>query len=110
MKFHDTPESGLRDFLSSREAFGNVSRGNPIPSNLDEESCVKAGLTAETWKLYVKGDDFVQKYHVKKPAIVPKALEIDISELKELGQKYGSIRYMKAMQCLNIDSPLGVLT
>lgn len=102
------PAGGLRPFLSTSEMFGNVSRGKPVPHSLDGVALAAAGLTADTWFLTVDADPFVQPPHVKLPAKIATPLRLDLSALKQLaGSTRGTVRIVKAMQCLNVDSPLG---
>ena len=102
-----TPEGGLRPFLSTSEMFGNVSRGKPVPHSLDGAALAAAGLTEDTWSLTVVADPFVQPPHVKLPATITTPLRLDLPTLKQLASKRGTVKIVKAMQCLNVDSPLG---
>jgi hypothetical protein len=104
---HSLTEGGLRPFLSKSETFGNVSRGSPVPHSLEGAALAAAGLTAETWSLTVEADPFVQEHHVKLPATIARPLKLDLPALKALGEKHGTVKIVKAMQCLNVDSPLG---
>lgn len=54
LKYHDTPSTGLRDLVSSPDAFGNVARGDPLPYKLSDRALRLAGLTPETFRLHVR--------------------------------------------------------
>ena len=97
--------------LTPSTDFVDVSRGSPKPHTLKGEALVKARLTPETWRLEIVADPFVSE-QVKSAASIGKALTladgnaIDLPKLLELGKKY-EVRFLKAMQCLNIPAPLG---
>jgi DMSO/TMAO reductase YedYZ molybdopterin-dependent catalytic subunit len=96
----DTP---TRRFLTEADAFRDVSRGNPKPHSLTGDALVKARLTPETWRLEIVSDGSTQ---VEKPRKLDANTAIDLPMLKALGKTHG-IRFLKAMQCLNIAQPLG---
>ena len=108
LKPHDAPVNGLRGPVSTNDEFGNVSRGNPLPYRLSAEALEVAGLTESTWKMKVTCDKFLQRHHVKRAAVIEREnMTFTISDLEALAKKKGVVRYMKMMQCLNIDAPLG---
>src|SRR5262245_11344416 len=92
-----------RKLLTDADAFRDVSRGNPKPFTLQGEALVKARLTPSTWRLEVIGEGSAKLQH-------PRRLEddtaIDLPILEDLGKRYG-VKFLKAMQCLNIAQPLG---
>jgi DMSO/TMAO reductase YedYZ molybdopterin-dependent catalytic subunit len=98
-------------FLTPDAEFYDVSRGKPKPHTLTGEALVKARLTSESWRLEVVLDPFTSET-VKESASATKQLTLadgtalDLQALMELGRKH-SVRYVKAMQCLNIAEPLG---
>jgi DMSO/TMAO reductase YedYZ molybdopterin-dependent catalytic subunit len=92
-----------RKFLTDAEAFQDVSRGNPKPFTLQGEALVKARLTSESWRLEIIGDGSVQ---IQKPRRLEDNTAIDLPTLETLGKRHG-IKFLKAMQCLNIAQPLG---
>ena len=98
----DVPKSG-KPFLTDAADFVDVSRGNPKPFNIKGDALIQARLTPNDWRLEVVGDDSSKIPH-------PKRLEdntaIDLAALMELGKTRG-VKYLKAMQCNNIPSPLG---
>ncbi|MFO1484950.1 MAG: molybdopterin-dependent oxidoreductase [Verrucomicrobiaceae bacterium] len=97
--------------LTQAGDFYDVSRGNPKPQTLQGEALVKAKLTPETWRCEVVADPFTGEF-VKQPASLAKQLTIadgtalDLPMLMKLGEKH-RVRFIKAMQCLNIAEPLG---
>ncbi|MDZ4289387.1 MAG: molybdopterin-dependent oxidoreductase [Prosthecobacter sp.] len=97
--------------LTPAEHFEDVSRGNPKPHTLTGEALVQARLTPETWRLEVIADPFTSEI-VKELASLTKQLTLadgtalDVPALMELGKKH-EVRFLKAMQCLNIPTPLG---
>jgi DMSO/TMAO reductase YedYZ molybdopterin-dependent catalytic subunit len=92
-----------RKLLTKQEAFQDVSRGNPKPHSLKGDDLVKARLTPETWRLEIVSDDTCQ---IEKPRRLEDNTAIDLPALEALGSKHG-IKFLKAMQCLNIAQPLG---
>jgi DMSO/TMAO reductase YedYZ molybdopterin-dependent catalytic subunit len=98
-------------FLTPAEKFEDVSRGNPKPFTLKGEALVQARLTPETWRLEINADPAVDD-KVKQPASIAKSFTLsegsalDLPALMEVGKKH-EVRFLKAMQCLNIATPLG---
>ena len=103
----DTPaKTGYpHPILTPAEKFEDVSRGTPKPFTLTGDALVQAQLTPETWRLEITADTTVNEA-VKQPASISKAITLDAAMLGELGRKH-SVRFLKAMQCLNIATPLG---
>ena len=97
--------------LTPHADFYDVSRGNPKPHTLTGEALVQAKLTPETWRLEIVADLFTSE-QVKEPVSLSKQFTLedgtalDMATLMELGKKHG-VRFLKAMQCLNIAAPLG---
>jgi len=105
---HKVPPPGEgRPFLSHYSDFGTVARGDPQISSLTGDAAAAAGLTEATWSLDVYADPFVEPPHVKVPATITNSVKLDLAGLRALGEKYGVVKMVKAMQCLNIDGPLG---
>jgi DMSO/TMAO reductase YedYZ molybdopterin-dependent catalytic subunit len=98
----ESPQS-RKSFLTKPEEFRDVSRGNPKPFTLKGEALVQARLTPETWRLEMVSDGSSQ---LAKPRRLDDGTALDLATLHELGKKHG-IRFLKAMQCLNIAQPLG---
>jgi DMSO/TMAO reductase YedYZ molybdopterin-dependent catalytic subunit len=94
-----------RSFLTPADDFEDVSRGNPKPHTLTGEALVKAKLTPETWRLEICADEFTDAVVTQK-AQVEKAVTLDYEQLIALGRKH-RVMFLKAMQCLNIATPLG---
>ncbi len=92
-----------RPFLTNAREFIDVSRGNPKPYTLKGEALAKARLTPETWRLEISGDGSSE---VARPCRLEDGTALDLAALKELGKSHG-VKYLKAMQCNNIPSPLG---
>lgn len=91
--------------LTAADDFYDVSRGNPKPHTLSGEALVQAKLTPETWRCDVVADPFTNEV-IKEPAKIAKTLTLDFATIIEMGRTQG-VRYLKAMQCLNIAEPLG---
>jgi DMSO/TMAO reductase YedYZ molybdopterin-dependent catalytic subunit len=94
-----------RSFLTAARDFGDVSRGNPNPQTLRGEALVQARLTPETWRLEIAADA-EPKEGIKEVATIAQRVTLDLAALRELGGKHG-VKFIKAMQCLNIPTPLG---
>src|SRR5438876_1430890 len=92
-----------KKFLTSPNEFRDVSRGKPKPFTLKGEDLLKARLAPESWRLEIVSDGSTQ---IEKPRKLEDGTAIDLPLLQELGQRHG-IKFLKAMQCLNIPQPLG---
>ncbi|MES2597989.1 MAG: molybdopterin-dependent oxidoreductase [Verrucomicrobiota bacterium] len=102
---HAEPPATKRGFLTPAADFEDVSRGNPKPHALTGDALVRAGLTPETWKLEIQTDETMNAIVTQK-AQIGKAVTLDYPALLELGKKH-RVMFLKAMQCLNIATPLG---
>ncbi len=94
-----------RPFLTRAEDFEDVSRGNPKPHTLTGEALVKAGLTPGSWRLEVRTDETTNAIVTQK-AQIERPVTLDYPALLQLGQQH-RVLFLKAMQCLNIATPLG---
>jgi DMSO/TMAO reductase YedYZ molybdopterin-dependent catalytic subunit len=94
-----------RSFLTPAADFEDVSRGTPKPHSLTGEALVKAKLTPQSWNLEISADETTNAIVTQK-AQIENAVTLDYAQLLELGQKY-RVLFLKAMQCLNIATPLG---
>ena len=94
-----------RPFLTAADDFEDVSRGTPKPHTLSGEALVKAQLTPESWKLEISADETTNTIVTQKTQI-ERAITLDYPQLLELGQRH-RVMFLKAMQCLNIATPLG---
>ncbi len=94
-----------RPFLTPAGDFQDVSRGNPKPHTLTGDALVRARLTPETWRLEIAADD-AAKEGIKEIAKIGQPLTLDLAAVHELGRRHG-VKFLKAMQCLNIATPLG---
>ncbi|MBL9175593.1 MAG: molybdopterin-dependent oxidoreductase [Verrucomicrobiales bacterium] len=97
--------------LTPAEKFRDVSRGTPKPFTLKGEDLIQARLTPETWRLEITADtsprpDIRETATLGKPLQLPDGTALDLPALTELGRTQG-VRFLKAMQCLNIPTPLG---
>jgi len=101
------PPGHTRPLLSADADFGDVSRGTPVPHSLTGAALEAAGLTPDRWTCSVSADGFVDPPHCKLPAVVEKEFTLDLAQLKRLGREHGTVKIVKAMQCLNGESPLG---
>lgn len=105
------PDTFPPPLLTPAADFRDVSRGNPKPHTLVGKALEDAKLTADTWRLEISADPFTSEV-VKVPAKVGRSFTLadgtalDLPALLELGKKH-AVRYLKAMQCLNIATPLG---
>ncbi|PAW88682.1 MAG: hypothetical protein B9S33_04345 [Pedosphaera sp. Tous-C6FEB] len=100
-----------RPLLTPASKFRDVSRGKPLPHTLKGDALIQARLTAETWRLEITADT-TPLPAVKEPASLSQPLTLtdgtalDMPALLKLGQQHG-VKFLKAMQCLNIPAPLG---
>jgi DMSO/TMAO reductase YedYZ molybdopterin-dependent catalytic subunit len=97
------PPPTEQKILTESAKFTDVSRGDPRPHTLKGEALVKARLTAESWRLEIVSDGSAQ---LGKQYKLDDNTALDLPALEGLGKKHG-IRFLKAMQCLNIAQPLG---
>ena len=97
--------------LTPADKFRDVSRGNPKPHTLKGDALAQAKLTPETWRLEITADA-TPNPAIKDRAGISRALTltdgsaVDLPALLELGKKH-EVKFLKAMQCLNIPTPLG---
>ena len=109
---NDYQELCPHSFLTEGSDFYDVSRGNPKPYTLMGQQRVDAGLTQESWRLDITADPFVENGVVKEPASALKQFSkadgnpLNFKMLTALGETHG-VKFIKAMQCLNIPQPLG---
>lgn len=100
-----------RPLLTPAGDFYDVSRGNPKPHTLTGEALAEARLTPETWRLEILADSSVNEV-VKEPASIETSFTLAdgtalaLPALMTLGSPH-RVRFIKAMQCLNIAEPLG---
>src|SRR5437660_5432670 len=92
-----------RPILTEQAAFRDVSRGNPKPFTLRGDDLVKARLTPESWRLEIVAAGNAE---LEKPRRLEDSTALDLPALEALGKKHG-VKFLKAMQCLNIPQPLG---
>jgi DMSO/TMAO reductase YedYZ molybdopterin-dependent catalytic subunit len=92
-----------RPVLTPAAKFFDVARGNPVPHSLRGEALIKAGLTPETWRLEIVGEGGA---NVSRPLTLQNGSALDLPTLIKLGRTH-SVKFLKAIQCLNIEQPLG---
>lgn len=92
-----------RPFLTPGDKFVDVSRGNPVPHTLEGEALVRAGLTDESWRLEIGAEE---KAEIRQALRIDDGTALDLTALRKLGETRG-VRFLKAMQCNNVDLPLG---
>jgi DMSO/TMAO reductase YedYZ molybdopterin-dependent catalytic subunit len=97
------PEPADHKYLTESDAFYDVSRGNPKPFKLEGDALIKARLTPETWRLEIISDGTTKIAH---PRSLEDGTALDLPAILELGKTHG-VKFLKAMQCLNIALPLG---
>lgn len=107
----DQSPPALHPLLTPAEQFRDVSRGNPKPHTLTGEALVQARLTPESWRLEVVADtetnDAIKEAAtIEKQLLLASGTALDLPRLMQLGETLG-VRYLKAVQCLNIPQPLG---
>jgi len=100
-----------RPFLTPADKFRDVSRGNPKPHTLKGEALLHARLTPETWRLEITADAtpnpaIKEQAGLSKQLTLTDGTALDLPALLELG-KTREVKFLKAMQCLNIPTPLG---
>eukprot|EP01047_Picozoa_sp_COSAG01_P071750 COSAG01_NODE_11221_length_1979_cov_3.430319_1_plen_457_part_00 len=89
------------------EGWATVTRGAPPPHLLPPHELPAAGLTEATWRCDIEADPFVEHPHVRSPAEIQTPLTLDLRALRALGDTHGTVKILKAMQCLNVHQPLG---
>ncbi len=86
-----------RGVLTPADKFGNVARGNPVPHTLRGDALVQAHLTPDTWRLEIVAE---------AGAKIAQPVTLAFPALMELGKTH-RVKFIKALQCLNIAQPLG---
>ena len=97
--------------LTPADKFRDVSRGNPKPHSLKGDALVQARLTPESWRLEITADPapnpaLKDVAGLGTPLTLADGTALDLPALLELGKKH-EVKFIKAMQCLNIPAPLG---
>jgi hypothetical protein len=94
-----------RDFLTPAELFYEVTRGKPYL--LDPEARRLAGLTPDTWRLEIVGDDPPWQPELARTCRKDAGTALTLDDL-EARFRERPVRCIKTMQCL-MDSPRGGL-
>ena len=103
----DVPFEKVSPFLTPAGKFRDVSRGNPTPHSLQGEPLLSARLTPETWRLEITTDEVIKRpAKISRPLTIADGTALDYKTLLKLGEQHG-VKFIKAMQCLNIPAPLG---
>jgi len=97
--------------LTPADKFRDVSRGTPRPHSLKGDALIAARLTPETWRLEITADAspnaaIKETASLGRPLTLADGNALDYAALLDLGKKHG-VKFLKAMQCLNIPAPLG---
>jgi len=95
----------LETFLTTQEAFRDVSRGEPVPHSLPAEKKQEIGLVRETWKLEVVSDP-ENPARIRTPLTQQEGNPLDFNGLMQLAEQH-AVRFSKVMTCMNIGCPLG---
>lgn len=104
--------TSFKPLLTPDGEFYDVSRGNPKPFTLKGKALEEARLTPETWRCEITPDPFTEEPHTKvaskleKPLTLENGNALDLQTLMNLGKKH-EVHFLKAMQCLNLATPLG---
>ncbi|HUE13831.1 MAG TPA: molybdopterin-dependent oxidoreductase [Planctomycetaceae bacterium] len=93
-------------YLTPEEDFGNVERGNPVPSSLTPQKSREVGLTRATWKLEIVSDPAAPA-KIGRPLSNEVGTALDWAGLMKLAEKH-AVRFLKVMTCNNIGTPLGM--
>lgn len=95
----------IESWLTRPDDFRDVSRGNPVPHTLDEETRTAVGLTRDTWSLEVISDPD-NKARLRNPLSKKTGNAFRFADLMKMAEKQ-AVRFPKVMTCLNIGCPLG---
>jgi DMSO/TMAO reductase YedYZ molybdopterin-dependent catalytic subunit len=99
----DLPPASGQPYLTPAAAFRTVARGEPRPDTLTGDALKAALLTPNTWRLEIVAEAGAQ---LDRPRTLAGDNAIDLPALLGLGKSH-AVRFLKAMQCLNIPQPLG---
>jgi DMSO/TMAO reductase YedYZ molybdopterin-dependent catalytic subunit len=95
----------LEPYFTTQEKFRDVSRGQPFPHTLPDETKRRVGLTRDTWKVEVLSDPD-HPATLRRPMRAQDGTALDFAGLMRLADKH-AVRFAKTMTCLNIGCPLG---
>ncbi len=94
------------EYLTPSADFGNVGRGDPVPSELPDDQRRAVGLDRDTWQLEVV-PDAESGAKVEQPLSKERGTAFNWEALMRLAEK-SAVRYFKVMTCNNINAPLGM--
>src|SRR5256885_3030950 len=97
------PARSERNYLTPAAEFRTVARGDPRPDTLTGAALTAARLTPDTWRLEIVAEGGATLAH---PRTLKDGSAIDLPALLDVGKTH-AVRFLKAMQCLNIAQPLG---
>ncbi len=95
----------LEPYFTLQGDFRDVSRGEPTPHSIPDETKVQVGMTRDSWRLEVSGDPD-HPPRLRKPLTREKGNAFDFNDLMQLAERH-AVRFPKVMTCLNIGCPLG---
>ena len=95
------------EYLTTEADFEGGGRGNPPPFEMTPEQRRAVGLDRETWQLEVIADP-ESNVQIENPLSKELGTALDWSALMALA-KDESVRYIKAMTCLNVDRVFGTV-
>ncbi len=93
------------EYLTAEADFEGGGRGNPPPFEMTPEQRRDVGLDRDTWQLEVIADP-ESNVQIENPLSKELGTALDWSGLMALA-KEESVRYIKAMTCLNVDRVFG---
>jgi len=94
------------EYLTKQANFGTVERGNPPPYTLPEAKLRETGMTRDTWKLEVV-PDIATGAKVGNPLSAERGTALDWTAFMKIAETK-SVRFLKAITCNNLNSPLGM--
>ncbi len=94
------------EYLTPGPDFGNVGRGDPVPSELSDDARRAAGLHPDTWQLEIVADPDTNA-RIERPMSKEQKTALDWQGLMRIAEKH-AVRYLKVMTCNNINAPLGM--
>ncbi|HLJ55232.1 MAG TPA: molybdopterin-dependent oxidoreductase [Chthonomonadaceae bacterium] len=97
------PPGPRLEYLTRPGDFGTVERGSPPPYQLPEPRLREIGMTRDTWRLEVVADGA----KIDGPLTIARGNALDWAGLMKLAEKK-SVRFLKAITCNNLNSPLGM--
>ncbi len=94
------------EYLTRRDKFTVISRGDPRPDRLPPEKRLAVGLDPKTWTLEVVADPDSDA-QIENPLTRARGTALDWPGLMKLAETR-AVRYLKVMTCTNVGQPLGM--